>query len=46
MEPRTTKHTHRTDRQHGTMRVPSCCGMPMAYSGQQGFYCLRCGAKG
>lgn len=25
-------------------RAPSCCGMPMAYSGQSGWYCLRCGA--
>lgn len=27
-------------------RVPSCCGMPMAYSGAWGFYCLRCGKRG
>lgn len=26
------------------VRGPSCCGMPMAYSGQSGWYCLKCGA--
>lgn len=45
MTNRRPKHLH-LNRQHGTYRVPSCCGMPMAYSGQTGFYCLKCGARG
>ena len=39
-------NTHRHDSQHGTYRAPKCCGMPMAYSGQTGFYCLKCGSRG
>ncbi len=25
------------------VNVPVCCSMEMAYNGQRGFYCLRCG---
>ncbi len=29
---------------HGTARGPKCgCGLEMAYNGQRGWYCLRCG---
>ncbi len=41
-----TANTHRHDSQHGTYRAPMCCGMTMAYSGQTGFYCLKCGRRG
>jgi hypothetical protein len=44
--PNAGNGSHRHDSQHGTYRVPKCCGMPMAYSGQSGFYCLKCGSRG
>ena len=36
------KRTRHNNCSRNTFRVPTCCGMEMAYSGQIGFYCLKC----